>query len=131
MSQNILKFLGGGVTVLGFELRALHLLGRLSSTWTTPLGLFALVIFERGSPCIPGRPGLCSSYFRLPASWSDRHMLLHTCYHTQAFPLEMGGSHKFGGEWAQPDLEHSPPNLSPPNSHDYGHEPPAWLNLFF
>jgi hypothetical protein len=37
------------LTVLEFALRTLCLLGRYSSTWTTPPALFALVIFQRES----------------------------------------------------------------------------------
>jgi hypothetical protein len=36
------------LAVLGFELRASHLLDRLSSTWVRPLALFAVVIFRIG-----------------------------------------------------------------------------------
>jgi hypothetical protein len=37
------------LTVLVFELRAIHLLGRLSTIWAMPPALFTLVIFEIGS----------------------------------------------------------------------------------
>jgi hypothetical protein len=54
--------------VLGFELRASHLLGRcLAPTiWAMPPALLALVILELGSCHCPSWPALQSSYFTLP-----------------------------------------------------------------
>jgi hypothetical protein len=45
-SVNMTSFFGCCffLAVLGFEFRALHLLGRWSPTWASPLALFALVI---------------------------------------------------------------------------------------
>jgi hypothetical protein len=53
---------------LGFGLRGLHLLGKLSATWAVPLVIFffALVIFQIGSCTFArGLPGLWSSYLYL------------------------------------------------------------------
>jgi hypothetical protein len=41
------------LAVLGFEPRALHLLGRQSTGWAVPLALFALVNLEIGSCSLP------------------------------------------------------------------------------
>jgi hypothetical protein len=38
---------------LGFECRALYLLGKQSTTWSTLLALFALAIFDIGSHFMP------------------------------------------------------------------------------
>jgi ABC-type uncharacterized transport system permease subunit len=37
------------LTIVGFEFRALHMLGRHSTTWAMPPVLFALVILWMGS----------------------------------------------------------------------------------
>jgi hypothetical protein len=46
------------LAVLGFELRALHLPGRYSTTLAMPLAPFALYIFEIGAHIyVPGQSG--------------------------------------------------------------------------
>jgi hypothetical protein len=59
----------------GFELSALHLLGRHSITWVTPPALFALVTFQVGSHILL-RVSLRfqSSYLGLLYIWDERHV---------------------------------------------------------
>jgi hypothetical protein len=54
--------------ILGFKLRTLHLLGRLSTSWATLPSHFALVIFEIGICffCL-GQSGPWSFYYKLIA----------------------------------------------------------------
>jgi hypothetical protein len=54
----------GGRGLLGFELRALCLLGRHSTAWIMLPALFNLIIFEIGTFCL-GQPGLLSPYYTL------------------------------------------------------------------
>jgi hypothetical protein len=66
-----LLFIFSFLAVLEFELRALHLVGRCS---TTPTVLFALVIFLKQDLTLHwGLPGLQSSYLCFPHSRDDRH----------------------------------------------------------
>jgi hypothetical protein len=63
------------VVVLGLELRTSHLLVR-HCTWEIPPDLFALVIFEIGSCCLP-RPAWTAIllFYASYHSWNYRHML--------------------------------------------------------
>jgi hypothetical protein len=55
------------LAILGFELRASHLLGRHCITWATPLALFALVIGDRLLFFfLPWLVWIPTSYFTLP-----------------------------------------------------------------
>jgi hypothetical protein len=53
--------------VLGFDRRTLCWLGRHSTSWTMPVALFALVIFEVGSYFLPWVAWTVIIVFMLPA----------------------------------------------------------------
>jgi hypothetical protein len=72
---------------LGFELKALHLLGRHYTFWAMPPALFALVIF------LIERPR--SSYLHFPCSWDDRYTPPHPAFHWLIWDL----SHFFFPSW--------------------------------
>jgi hypothetical protein len=60
----------------GVWTQGLHLLSKHSTTWPTPLILFALVSFlDRVSCFCPGCPGPQSSYFHFHSSQDYRHAL--------------------------------------------------------
>jgi hypothetical protein len=60
-----------------FELRASHLVGKLSTTQAKPPALFALVIFHTGSSIFAkGGAGPWSSYLSFPRSWDDKYLTL-------------------------------------------------------
>jgi hypothetical protein len=64
--------------LLGFELRASHLVGSHSTTWAMLPPLFSLVIFDIGSHFLPrlnwNRDPPCLS---LPHSWANSHVSPH------------------------------------------------------
>jgi hypothetical protein len=65
------------LAVLGFELKALHLLGRHSITWAMPPTLFTVIFQIRSPICVClGWPGLQSSYLRFLLSWDNRYVPL-------------------------------------------------------
>jgi hypothetical protein len=64
-----------GLAVLMFELRALHLLGRKSTTWATSSDLFCFCYFSDSLPLLPRAGlGLRSSYLGLLCTWDYRHV---------------------------------------------------------
>jgi hypothetical protein len=91
------KFIFYFLEVLGFELTVLWLLGSCWTSWTTPPGLFALVIFEVRS-CFFAQDHILlfntSCY-----SWDDRHTAL-----------------LLGIGWEQGLSNPDPPDLSLPSS---------------
>jgi hypothetical protein len=103
--------------VLVVELRALCLLGRCSTTWTTPSDLCALVIFEIGS-CL-----MAAILLFVPL-----HIAGMTGEGHQAQPLvKMVGARRVPHElfaWAVLKPQSSQSHL--PSSEDYRLEPP-WL----
>jgi hypothetical protein len=93
------------VVVVGFELRALYMLGRYSTTWTMPPSLFTLVVLGIGSHICWDWLGLGSSYLCFPRSCDDNTLPCLT------FMFDMGSHELF--TWAGLEF-HSPPPQSPP-----------------
>jgi hypothetical protein len=90
------------VLVLGFEFRALSLLGRWYSTWTMPPALFALDYFsDRVLHFLPGLVldcNICTSAFRVARiidvyHYSSLRWRLLTCTTHEIFLLVLWASH--------------------------------------
>jgi hypothetical protein len=91
------KFFFAGEAVLGFELSALYLLGRRSTTWATPSALWVLVIFEIGSCIVLVQSGSDSSIYV-----SSVHRIIDLCHHTQFLLVEMGSLQLFDQDSLEP-----------------------------
>jgi hypothetical protein len=81
------SILGGNT---GFELRALHLLDRCSTTSGMPPALFALVILETGFHFLPRLTW--TSDFMFPAFTG----MTDLGHHVQIFPIQMESCKLFG-----------------------------------
>jgi hypothetical protein len=94
------------LSVLELELRASSLLGRYSTTWAIPPGLFVLVILETRSHFCPGQPGSQASYSMLPTIAG----MTGTCNMPSFFLLRWGSHKLFFFAWA--GLDYDPSDLS-------------------
>jgi hypothetical protein len=83
------------VVVLGFEHKALHLLGRYSMTWAMLPAPLLCLFWRQGLTFCPGQPGPWSPYFILPTIAGMRV----TCLHTQPISTEMGSCEHFLLDW--------------------------------
>jgi hypothetical protein len=84
------------LVILGFELRALHLLGRYSTSWLMPPVLLFLVIFEMESCFLPKQVWTTVLlFYTFCHSWDDRYVT--PC---PAFPLRWGLEVR--SSWSQP-----------------------------
>jgi hypothetical protein len=93
--------------VLGFKLRASHLLGKHSTTSATPLAFFVLVTLERGSHFMPRSACTVILFYASNCSWDDRHLPPHP-----PFSIEMESQELFCQETRNTTLQISPSQVA-------------------
>jgi hypothetical protein len=104
----LVTILFSALVVLGFELRAVSLVGRCSISWATPLALFALAILE------------IRSYFLPRLCWAMIFLFYASC----CYWLTWGLVNFLPGL----ALNFGPPDLSLPSRQYYRYEPLELIN---
>jgi hypothetical protein len=106
--------------VLGFALRASHLLVRCSTAWGTPPALFALAVLEVGS-CFWPRPAQTTVLLFSWSSWDYRNETSHPDFSVEMLSLCLPGL----------ALNYDSSDISVLISHDYKCEPPVLVFWIF